>query len=69
MRGPCLSEAQADSLDTLCKPVNVQLHAQGKRRHNVAEPSVVLSGPWLPVLLAEEQFSAHHPLGIGHRYT
>ena len=69
MRGPSLSEALATSLNDSCKAVNAQLHAQGRRRHHVADPSVLLSGPLLPVLLAEGQYSAHHPLGIGHRYT
>ena len=62
MRGPCLTVEEANSFDDLCKSDNARLHAQGRRRHHVADPSVLLSGPLLPIILAEGQYSAHHPL-------
>jgi hypothetical protein len=68
MRGPSLSAAQADRLDELSKADDARLYAQGRRRHHVVDPCVLLLGPLLPVLLAERQYSAHHPLGIGHSY-
>jgi len=69
LRGPLLSEAEALALDEACKARNRELHAAGRRRHHVDAPSFYLSGPLLPILLAPGQFSAHHPLGKGHRYT
>ena len=69
MRGPLLTVAEADSLDDECKDLNRSLHAKGQRRHHVDSPSFYLSGPLLPILLADGQYSAHHPLGRGHRYV
>ena len=69
IRGPCLSKEEADALDNECKPRNRHLHATGRRRHYAETPSFYLEGPLLPILLAPEQISAHHPLGRGHRYT
>jgi hypothetical protein len=68
MRGPSLSTEEANRLDELSKSDNVRLYAQGRRRHHVVDPCALLSGPLLPVLLAEGQYSALHPLGIGHSY-
>ena len=69
LRGPSLSIAEASALDDACKTHNRELHAAGKRRHIVNQPSFYLSGPLLPILLAPGQYSAHHPLGVGHRFT
>ena len=69
IRGPSLSKDEADALDNACKPRNRELHAAGRRRHHVETPSFYLPGPLLPILLAPGQYSAHHPLGRGHRYT
>ena len=69
IRGPVLSREEAQALDDECKPRNRKLHAAGRRRHHVEMPSFYRSGPLLPILLAPGQFSAHHPLGKGHRYT
>ena len=69
IRGPCLSKEEADALDNECKPRNRHLHVTGCRRHHVETPSFCLPGALLPILLAPDKFSAHHPLGRGHRYT
>ena len=69
IRGPILSEEEARALDDACKARNRQLHATGRRRHHVNAPSFYLPGPLLPILLPPGTSSAHHPLGIGHRYT
>ena len=60
---------ESNVFDDDCKADNVRLHLEGRRRHHVAEPSVQLEGPLLPIVLAEGQHSAHHPLGIGHNFT
>ena len=69
LRGPCLTTDQANSLDDACSSANVRLYSEGKRRHHVDQPSFLLSGPLLPIVLSEGQYSAHHPLGRRHRYT
>ena len=69
MRGPCLTDADANALDDACKSENIRLQAAGRRRHHVTTPSFYLSGPLLPVLVCGEQYSAHHPFGKGHTYT
>ena len=68
LRGPLLSCAEAQTLDEECHARNRALHSAGRRRHHVESPSFVLPGPLLPVLLAPGEYSAHHPLGRGHRY-
>ena len=68
LRGPFLSQDEADSLDQACRPRNRELHASGRRRHFTDKSSVRLEGPLQPILLMETQVSCHHPLGIGHRH-
>ena len=69
IRGPILNVDEADALDEECKARNRELHAAGRRRHHVEQPSFYLPGPLIPILLAPGQHSDHHPLGKGHRYS
>mgnify|MGYP006893448882 CR=1 FL=1 len=68
LRGPLLSDAEANALDDDCRDENVILHRAGKRRHHVVSPSIRLQGPLLPIFLLEGHESNHHPLGRGHNY-
>ena len=69
LRGPLLSQDEADSLDQACRARNRELHASGRRRHFTDyKSSVRLEGPLQPILLLDAQVSRHHPLGIGHRH-
>ena len=69
LRGPCLSEQEADALDFACASSNVDLYRQGRRRHHVSKPSIRLPGPLLAVVLPEDLLSEHHPLGVGRNYS
>ena len=66
LRGPYLSQSEADSLDLECTARNRELQAAGRRRHAIDMAAVRLSGPLEPILLMDSQVSSHHPLGIGH---
>ena len=68
MRGPLLSQFEADALDMACLRENRKLHAAGMRRHTAVKPSFRLDGPLEPILLMDSQASDHHPLGVGQRY-
>ena len=68
LRGPVLTQCEADALDEECKGLNRTLYASGKRRHHVDASSYYLQGPLLPILVEAARYSRHHPLGIGHRY-
>jgi len=66
MRGPVLTESQADELDSFEGPFNIDLYRRGRRRHSVLRPSIRCEGPLWPIILPEGCESAHHPLGKGH---
>jgi hypothetical protein len=66
MRGPILSQDEADALDQACLSRNRELHAAGRRRHTVDKSSLRLPGPLEPILLMQSQVGRHHPLGMGH---
>ena len=66
MRGPVLTESQADELDRLERPMHTDLYRRGHRRHNADRPSMRCAGPLWPIILLEGRESAHHPLGKGH---
>ena len=68
LRGPCLSQDEADSLDQDDRMRNRQLHLVGRRRHAVDNAAVRLPGPLEPIILLESQISSHHPLGCGQRH-
>ena len=68
IRGPIVTEAQADEMDKSQAASNVHLYKQGQRRHKAYNPVVQLQGPLLPIILFEGQESHHHSLGRGHNY-
>eukprot|EP00973_Karenia_brevis_P046926 6510787-Karenia_brevis.AAC.1 len=63
-----LSPDQADALDAEEHARHKALQASGCRRHHVLRRCVRLPGPLLPVILAEDRESTHHPLGIGRNF-
>ena len=68
LRGPCLTQDEADVLDQNERMRNRQLHLVGRRRHAVDNAAVRLPGPLEPIILLESQVSTHHPLGCGQRH-
>ena len=66
MRGPVLSQEEADELDSIECPGNQVLYAAGRRRHKAVLPCIQMPGPLLPVIPLRN--SSHHPLGFGHNY-
>ena len=66
MRGPVLSQEEADELDSIDCLEHQKLYAVGRRRHKAVLPCVQMPGPLLPVIPICA--SSHHPLGLGHNY-
>lgn len=69
LRGPLISNAEADDIDCSLRSVNIQLQRKGFRRHHCDMQAVRELGPVLPVILPYGvKPSAHHVLGFGHNY-
>ena len=66
IRGPVLSQDEADALDNAATSNNIKLQLSGFRRHYVSSPSFRLQGPLAPIILPSGEYSHHHPLGRGH---
>ena len=66
MRGPVISNEEADSLDQMDCSEHSRLYALGKRRCNADLPCIQNQGPLLPIITIHS--SSHHRLGFGHNY-
>ena len=69
LRGPLLSDCEADSLDRdelvdSIRPLSVQL----LRRHHTLKPCFRLPGPLPHTIIDPATTSDHHSLGIGRQY-
>ena len=66
LRGPCLSEDEADALDGHEHGAHVSLQKKGKRRHHAELPVIRLQGPLCTVFSMLGCYSEHSVLGVGH---
>ena len=68
LRGPVISDSEADVLDAADAESHAANHKSGKRRHHVVSPVVQMPGPLWPIIVEEGRQSSHHELGIGQQY-
>ena len=66
IRGPVLSQAQADKLDAAECQHNAKLYTAGRRPHHAEVPCIQASAPLLPIIALRP--SKHHALGLGHNF-
>jgi len=63
LRGPVISQDDADALDVVAAKDAVKLYAKGYRRHKAVVNAIRLPGPLEPVIALCP--SSHHQLGFG----
>lgn len=66
IRGPVISQAEADELNAAECQRNVKLYAAGRRSHHAEVPCIQGCGPLLPIIASQP--SSHHALGVGHNF-
>ncbi len=69
LKGPIICEVEANKLDECDRELNRDLARNGKKSCHASSPAVRLPGPLEALLVSQDTYSSHHPLGFGRNYN